>query len=390
MKRLHFIAVTLGLALLAGDPLHAVASESIAAPTVVLLPFENLTGADDGEREVTAMLIKAVEQKGWKVAAGEPVSQTLEEGRVRYLDSIDASTREALLGKMQADAVLSGVLYAFRDERGAVVALSARMVRRDGSLAWGDVVSKSADSQRILGLGAEPTAAILLQRAVQKLMVSFPLSGKEGVRADVPGRPFFLGRPVSYRAPDLDPARPHRVCILPFENLTSNVAAPRIVADILAVRMAGATAFEVVEPAALRAGAAKGGVATFRDITVEGLRRLAPAVGTTLFVKGTIFDFVDPAAGEGGDPHIQLELTVLDAENDRVVWSAQHARKGSEYTGLLMLGAVTTAVSLADRVIGEMIDAGTRPAPAGEAAVTANGTRRVPEKHSSLRGRGKE
>jgi hypothetical protein len=318
------------------------------------------------------------------------VAQTLEEGRVRYLDSIEASSREALLVKMRAGAVLSGVLYTFGSNRGPVVALSARLVRRDGSLAWGDVVSTDSDSQRILGFGAEPTTAILLQRAVRKLMVSFPVSGREAAPPDAPGKPFFLGHPVSYRAPDLDPARPHRVCILPFENLTPNVAAPRIVADILAVRMAGATAFEVVEPAVLRAGAAKAGVTTFRDITVEGLRRIAPAVGTTLFVKGTIFDFVDPAAGEGADPQIQLELTVLDAENDRAVWSAQHSRKGSEYTGLLMLGAVTTAVSLTDRVVAEMIDAGTRPAPAGEAAVTANGTRRVPEKHSSLRTKGGE
>ncbi len=366
------------------------ASDAGPGSTIVVLPFENLTGANDGEREAIALLTKSLEQKGWTVVQGDAVEHALEEERVRYLDSLDEHARLAIVEQMHAAAVLSGVLYTYRDGRGAVVALSARMVRADGTLGWGDVSGfASEDVQRVLGFGPEPTSPVLLARAVRKLMTSFPQPGSEASNVRTQAKPFYLGDPTSYRAADVDPARPHRICILPFDNLTSTLNASRIVADVLAVRLAASQTFEVVEPATLREAAAKSGITTFREITTPQLQHLARSVGTTLFLRGTIFDFVDPAGRVGADPEVQLELTLLDVESDRVIWSAQHARKGSDYTGLFLLGTVSSAVSLTDRVVAEMIDAGTRPAAKGEAAVTANGARKGPEKHSALRGAAK-
>lgn len=383
--RTHLVFVA--CLLIAGATFAADASRP--ATTIVLLPIENLTGATNGEHEATTLLAQALEQKGWSVARGDAVAAILEKERARYLDSLDERTRLALVENLRAAAVLSAVLYTYRDGRGPVVALSARMVRADGTLAWGDVAGLGGDDMpRVLGFGPEPNSALLLARAVRKLMTTFPAPGSEAGNGRMRAKPFFLGEPMSYRAADVDPTRPHRVCILPFDNLTTTLPASRVVADVLAVRLGASATFEVVEPATLRAAAAKAGITTFRQITNEHLRRLAPAVGTTLFVKGTIFDFDDPSGRTGGDPEVQLELTLIDAEHERVLWSAQHARKGSEYTGLLLLGAVSSAVSLTDRVIAEMIEAGTRPAARGEAAVTANGARRTPEKHSALRGKG--
>jgi hypothetical protein len=110
--------------------------------------------------------------------------------------------------------------------------------------------------------------------------------------------------------------------------------------------------------------------------TSDDLARVAPALGTSLFLRGTIYRY--------GNDSVQIELSLVDVGTGRVLWSAQHDRKSSDYVGFLMLGAPATAVSLADRVVAEMI------ASAGGArsskGLLASSKTKNPEQHSRLRG----
>jgi hypothetical protein len=87
---------------------------------------------------------------------------------------------------------------------------------------------------------------------------------------------------------------------------------------------------------------------------------------------------------------LQLEFSLVDVRVGRVLWAAQHSRKGRDYVGFLMLGTVTNSVALSDRVIAEMIEAEVRSTPKGAAAAkTAQAAqKRAPEKHSELRNPG--
>ena len=333
-----------------------------AADRVVVLPFDNFSGSDDEPRELAALFAKAAARRGWQVVATDEVEPLLEKERVRYLDSLDAKARAVIIAATGASAIVSGTLYTYTEGRNPTVAVTARMVRADGTFAWGDVAGLSADdTEKALGFGRSDKADDVAAKVIAQLTRRFPTPSEDASLVRGPRKPFLHTGPVSFRASELDPATPHRICVLPFDNTSSNDAV-RIVADVLSLRLAAASGFEVVEPAALREAALKANIASFRWISSDDLARLAPAVGTPLFLRGTIYDFDDPAESRSATtPQLQLEMTLVDVQSGRVLWSAQHARKGTDYTGFLMLGAVSNAVTLTDRVVSEMIATGTRP-----------------------------
>jgi len=351
-------------------------------PAVVVLPFDNFSGSDDEPRALAALFAKAIASRGWQVVASDQVEPLLEKNRVRYLDSLNAQSRADILAATGATAIVSGTLYTYTEGRNPIVALTGRMVRADGTFAWGDVAGLSADdTEKALGFGRSEKADNVATKVINLLTRRFPSPSEEGSLVRGPRKPLFRTGPASFRTADLDPATPHRICVLPFDNTSSNDAV-RIVADILSLRLAAASGFEVVEPATLRQAALKANIASFRWISSDDLARLAPVVGTPLFLRGTIYEFDDPAEARSvTTPQVQIEMTLVDVQNGRVLWSAQHARKGSDYIGFLMLGAVSNVVTLTDHVVSEMIATSTRPAtkPAS-AAAAARAAKKRPEK----------
>ncbi len=312
------------------------------ADTVVLLPFDNFSGDEEAAQNIGTLVGQTMSARGWRVVE----SDLLEKERVRYLDSLEPAMLKKITEAAGADAVLSGTVYAVTAGRNPIVALSARMVRADGTLLWGEIAGISADeTEGYLGFGRKATVAGVAADAVKQLMQHFPdlhhTNLPRGKR-----KPMFRGGPLAYRAKGDDAQR--RVCVLPFENTAALPESARVIADILALRLAAAGEFDVVEPAALRAAALQAGIASFRGISTDDLARLAPVVGTPLFIRGTIYTYADQS--------VHVELSLVDAKSKRVLWTAQHARAGSDYTGFLMRGATTNAVALADRVLAEIVD----------------------------------
>ncbi|HXH38450.1 MAG TPA: hypothetical protein VNN08_07470, partial [Thermoanaerobaculia bacterium] len=234
----------------------------------------------------------------------------------------------------------------------------------------------SEDTERLLGFGRKTTPQLIAESAVTALMRHFPSPGEETSLVHGKRKPLFRGGPLAFRTRDLDPATPHLICILPFENDSPVPEASRVVADLLSLRLAAANGFEVVEPATLRAAALKAGIASFRGTASDDLARLAPALGTSLFLRGTIYRY--------GTEAVQIEVSLVDINSGRILWSAQHDRKGSDYIGFLMLGAPSNAVSLTDRVVAEMIDTAWHGPASGHPVASTKA--KSPEQHSRLRG----
>jgi len=356
-------------------------------PSIVVLPLDNVSGVPDVPLEVSVRLAKAIEAKGWRVAPVADVEPLLEQERVRYLDAIDDAVRDKIIAATGAKAIVSGTLYLYADGRNPTVAVSARMVRADGTLAWADAAELSADDGvQLCGFGRKANAAEVRDEAVEQLTKRFPRAGEETGVVAGHSKPWLMRGPASFRVADLDPSTPHKVCVLPFENDASVPEAARVVADLLAIRLAAANGFEVVDPARLRAAALDAHIGSFRSISSEDLQRLAAAVGTTLFIRGTVFDYLDAAGRPGVESRVDVELSLVDVQSGRVLWTVQHERKGNDYVGFLMLGAVTNAVSLTDRVVSEMIAAGERGARHGAEKTARAAGKRPPEKRSALRG----
>src|SRR5512146_2070417 len=102
LRHLPFVAI---VALAA-----TIASAAPQRATVVVLPFDNFSGVESANAEVSTLVTKAVEARGWAVADGEAVQKLLETARVRYLDSVDETVRMQLLEQTGASAIVTGAI----------------------------------------------------------------------------------------------------------------------------------------------------------------------------------------------------------------------------------------------------------------------------------------
>lgn len=360
-----------------------------SSSALVVLPFDNISGADQAPLEVVRLASKAIAARGWRVMDSD-LGPLLEKERVRYLDGVDDGVRAKIVEQTGASGVVSGTVYTWSDGKNPIVAVAARFVRADGSLAWADVAALAADdTERLFGFGRRETADALAVRVVTELMRRFPTAGRE---SPSPRRSFSLFRSPaqSYRAPGLDPKGPHLVCVLPFANESRSPQAPRVFAEVLAIRLAAAEGFEVVEPARLREAVVKAHVASFRGIGTDDLARLGAAVGTSLFLRGTIYTYDDVTARGIDTPAIAVEMSLIDAQSGQVLWAAQHDRKGSDFTGLLLLGSVSNAVALADRAATELIEAQGAGVPRAAKAFAAARDARKTKRSIEARAEGRD
>jgi hypothetical protein len=339
--------------LLAATP----ASLGAGPARLALLPFENRSGITQAGGLVTGLLGAGLEARGFEVVQGEPVEEVLEAERVRYLDSLPPTAREHLLSEVRAQGIVSGAVETFLEGANPIVGLSVRLSGPQGEEIWSRVVGLSgSDTEGWFGRGRKKSLDELAREAVRRLLVGVPGPGEPIPNAARRGRPFRLAPPRTFRAAALENGVKHRVCILPLENLTSARQAGRTLGPLLARRLGQAKDFEVVEPVALRAAMVKQGVRSFRDMDPEQLRRLGRDFGTSLFVQGTVYTFLEASPrGSVGPPQVSLDLALVDVTSERVLWTSDHSRRGDEYEFLLGRGGISNIVSLADQVFSEMV-----------------------------------
>lgn len=343
---------------------------------LVLLPFENLSGAEIASLDVTRYVLTSLAAKGWEIVDRETVEELLEKERVRYLDSLDDGIRVRILDAGGAGGVVSGTVYTYAEGRHPAVAFSLRLTTAAGGMAWSDVVAVSvSDTERAFGFGRASTVGGLVPFAVSRLMENFPRAGEGRLPVRGEGKPLFKSGPSFYYSDPSGDSSPHLVCILPFENQSGSPEASRVAGDLIALRLGAATGFRVVDAASLRTAALESRIASFRTISDAELEALAKSVGTPLFLRGKVYEFHD-GSGRGAVPQISLELTLTDIRAHKDVWVVQHEKSGLDYVGFLMRGAETTGVGLADRVVSEMVQTAERGERGGDLSVASRSVRR--------------
>lgn len=344
-----------------------------ASSTVVVLPFENLSGVPAAREEVTAEVLRKIELAGYAVVTGAPLDEFLTAERLRYLDSLPAPERKKLLEHFQADAVVLGTIYSFLDGSNSIVAVAARMQRSDGSVTWCDVAGLSTqDTEGAFGFGRVPSVKALAGKAVERLLRRFPKPGESGSTTAARAKPIDMPGPRTYRSAALPKDKPVLVCILPLANRSPARVAPRVVGELLQQRLGASKEFRAVEAADFRRALVAQGIRVIRLGDPVDLRNLSKELGTKYFLQGTIFAYQDGSPLNASIPPVfELQLQLVDAATARVVWTGSLARKGTDYQKVLEIDAISNVVTLADQVVAEMISAVESSDGTGRRAVTA-------------------
>lgn len=358
------LALVLGLAGCGGRrpwPTRPVASGPPASAvdnrTVVMLPLVNVAGAD-ARGLVVQELQKRLEAKGYVLASAEGVEKFLEEKRIRYLDSFSSETIDLLRARFGAAYVFSGALLTWLDGApNPVMAIEARLWGARGATAWWELASITpSDTSGVLDLGRLPTRDQLLAELLDRLMRTLPAPGEPGEVRGPRGPPLLSSGPVTYRSPRLAPGG-NRVMVLPFANATTDKRASWLATELTGRALEASGRFRIVEPAELRRALIEQGLRSFLELGPSELRALGHRVGTPYFLQGTVYVFREVSPfNERVVPHVELQLSLIDAENYRVLWTTQHGRSGDAYEGAFEQGRITNAVELLAQVIAEVVD----------------------------------
>lgn len=325
--------------------------------SVVVLPLSKVAAGPTGTLE--AAMRRTLEARGWTVIQGDPVERFLEERRIRYLDSLSAEDFDAVRREMNATAVVTGSVLAWREGTNPLIAVAARMLDAEGEVIWGDVVAaSSAEWEGALGFGRHATAESLAGEVAVRLLERIPRPGEARRPSLNAGR--FASGPATYRSASHPRGQTRRVCILPFASTIAD--AGRISMEILTVRLEATGDFDVVEPAELRAAMRAAKLRSIAAMTSSELAELGKHLGTTLFLRGNVHALREAS---GGRSEIQFDMTLSDVASGEIVWAVTHQRRGGDYAKLFQRGTIENVVTLADRAISEAISEQHRARPRG-------------------------
>jgi TolB-like protein len=327
-----------------------------------LLPFENVSGVREATSRIMPIVEEALRKKGYSLPPGAQIETHLEEERIRFLDSLPIPAIKKISQKFALDAVLTGTILCYKGKAGSTpqVAISARLLSREGALLWGKTVSMTGEDTRgVFSLGAIDNVLDLIPVATRRLLETFRTTGGVEQRSawSQPALFLFLSSgPTVYRSPKFDPGREPRICILPLMNESANRNAGRVLQSLLSVRLSGKDRFDVVEPGDLLEAMVAEKIRYSREIEPVQRKILSRRLRTRYFLEGRIYKYEEGIAQDRtvGFPKVELYLSVVDGETGELVWIAQHSREGGEYETFLQSGILRNPAALADQILEEM------------------------------------
>jgi hypothetical protein len=372
VKRVEVLPAACLAALALGAALPSAAQ---AGPRLAVLQPSDPTGSPGAPETVAAAVAEAVQRRGWSVVAGAEVESLLRDYGWRALDTLPSGALPELLERLDASAVLMTRVATWLPGESPIVALSGRALLADGREAWSGVEALTAnDTEGVLGLRRIQEIEALAREAALRLLADFPGTG-EIASAKPPARrrrAIGLAEPATYRAAELFGPEPLRVCLLPLTRPRREAPeAPRLVADLLARRLAADGGFKIVEPADLRVALVDQRIPTLRRLDNQRLLALGRSLGATVFLRGSIWKWRDGLPfGVNGGTEVELDLELVDVEAGRILWTSHLARRGEDYQRLFLRGAMGCAVGLADQMIAEMLESARETSPAGPRTLT--------------------
>ena len=131
-----------------------------------------------------------------------------------------------------------------------------------------------------------------------------------------------------YHDPDMDFASIRTVAVLPFENLTTDRLAAERVRDILANSLMATGAVYVLPPGEVARGIVRAGIVSPSAPSQEEMVKLAPIIKIDALITGAVTEYGEVRSGTATANVISFNLQMIEAQTQRVVWTAATSQGG--------------------------------------------------------------
>ena len=156
---------------------------------------------------------------------------------------------------------------------------------------------------------------------------------------------------LSYSLRGDDTGRVKKLAVLPFYNRSRNVEAGDIVTNIFVSELFKDSGYLVEEPGNIRQFFIQEKVNKLGEIGVDRLKILGKRLRVDAVLLGSVETFND----RRGVPSVAINARIVESGSGRLVWIADHEKRGDDYTIIFGVGTVRTPARLAQKVVREMI-----------------------------------
>jgi polysaccharide biosynthesis protein PelC len=169
-----------------------------------------------------------------------------------------------------------------------------------------------------------------------------------------------------------------RVAVLPFDNVSKDQDAGRVITNTVITYLLSTGSFDVVEPGVVNAAMSAEGIRTTEGITLETCQKLQPRLNADAFIVGMTEEYGDVQIGSDSYPSISFSARLVDARTANILWAATISKTGADNVKIFDIGRVSSLGKLSKQAVAAMANSlfqsrtklmadlqGSQPAPVG-------------------------
>ncbi len=319
-------------------------AEPVPLAQVIVLPFQVLNAEPQVKPLVMPTILHEIQAAGFAPLSGERVDSFLRLHRVRNTSWLDQQEALRLCQEMSTPWILLGTIDVYAEKDPVQVGFSARFINGlSGRIIWTNSgYATGEDYVKILGVGritsAESLAKLVLQdffKTLREVWLLYPEQissyiDKEGT----PRKPSFM--------------------VLPFENLTSNPAAHRIVNNLFLNALIH-RGFPLLDPGVVNEQLLANAHLAEGEIDRQTLDSLTEIFPVDYCLTGAVsLCEMTTLASDLDIPVVGLDVRVLEAATGNIIWARHLEHSGSDYALVFHLGEVRAEPELLKKSVEEL------------------------------------
>ncbi len=145
-----------------------------------------------------------------------------------------------------------------------------------------------------------------------------------------------------------------RIAVLPFDNVSQNQEAGRVVTQTAITYLLSTGAFEVIEPGVVNAAMAETGVRVNDGISADDCHKLQGKLHAQAFLIGMVEEYGDVRINADSYPSFSCSARLVDAETASILWAATISKTGDDNVKVFDIGRISSLGKLTKLAMGTM------------------------------------
>lgn len=147
-----------------------------------------------------------------------------------------------------------------------------------------------------------------------------------------------------------------RVAVLPFDNVSSNQDAGRVMTNTIITYLLSTGAFDVVEPGVVNATLANEGVRITDGLTVEIGQRIQPKLNADAYIMGMVEEYGEVRIGPDTYPSVSFSARLVNAKTTEILWAGTISKTGADSVKVFDIGRVSSLGKLSKKAVASMAE----------------------------------